>query len=202
MPDGKDPFDTLLARMPAMAEAVAAFPEAVQPAAFEALMAAAKGTTFAAPADASGERKDADHAAPSPKRTKGAKRTAGSRRADAGNGRSSAQPKLVKDLNLRPGGKQPFAEFAAEKNPTNQHDRHVVAVYYLVNVAAIAPVSRDHVFTVWREMGWKLPTNFSGSLRETASKKRFIDTSDPGALRLLHPGVNRVEHDLPVQKKG
>jgi hypothetical protein len=51
-------------------------------------------------------------------------------------------------------------------------------------------------------VGWKLPPNFLASLRLTASKKRFLDTSNGEALQLLNTGVNRVEHDLPVQKKG
>jgi hypothetical protein len=107
----------------------------------------------------------------------------------------------VKELDLRPPGKQSFADFVAEKNPKSNHDKHAVAVYYLATIAGLHPVSTDDVFTAWREMGWKLPPDFGASLRLTASKKRFLDTSESDNLRLVNPGLNHVEQDLPGEKK-
>jgi hypothetical protein len=196
MADDTNQLDDLLSRMPEIAKAVSAFPEAVQQSAFDALMAAAAGTSAPAPAPES----------PPPKPRSSARRRKAEQGAENGTTRprragGKYQPKLVKELDLRPTGKTSFADFVKAKNPTNNHDKYAVTIYYLSHEAGLSTVTSDDVFTAWREMGWKLPPDFLASLRVTASKTRYIDTSDSEALRLLHPGVNRVEHDLPVPKK-
>ena len=192
-------LDALLARMPDIAKAVSAFPQAVQQSAFDALMASATG----APIDAAAA---ADDQQPGPRnssttRTK-RKRAAGAERETKAKRMVPSQPKVVKELDLRPKGKKSFPDFVMEKSPTSNHDRTAVALYYLANVAEITPVTRDQVFTCYREMGWKVPADFANSLQQTATKKRYLDTSNGDDLRLLNPGLNRVEHDLPLQKKG
>lgn len=199
MADDTNQLNDLLARMPEIAKAVSAFPEAVQQSAFDALMAAATGNSARAPA------RDAGDGEAAPKKRRSGTRRRVKQGAENGNAKprrvGASQPKIVKELDLRPKGKTPFADFVKAKNPTNNHDKHAVAIYYLSNEARLSTVSSDDVFTAWREVGWKLPPDFLVSLRLTASKKRFLDTSNSEALRLLNTGVNRVEHDLPVQKK-
>jgi hypothetical protein len=195
-------LDDLLGRMPAIAKAVAAFPEAVQQSAFDALMAAATGDSTPAPVSGGGSGEVATKKRRSATQPRKAKPSAENGSAKPRRAAGSSQPKIVKELDLRPKGKTSFADFVKAKNPTNNHDKHAVAIYYLTNEAGLPTVSSDDVFTAWRDAGWKLPPDFLASLRLTASKKRFFDTSDGEALRLLNTGVNRVEHDLPVQTKG
>ena len=63
------------------------------------------------------------------------------------------------------------------------------------------PSTVDQVYTAYREMGWKLPPDFSNALRLTASKKRYLDTKDADDLRLLNPGLNRVEHGPAAEEE-
>jgi hypothetical protein len=202
MADDTTQLDDLLGRMPAIAEAVSAFPEAVQQSAFDALMAAATGNTAPAPAPNGGDRKVAPKKRRSGTRPQKTEPSTENGNVKARRAAGASQPKIVKELDLRPKGKASFADFVKAKNPTNNHDKHAVAIYYLSNEAGLNTVSSDDVFTAWRDEGWKLPPDFLASLRLTASKKRFLDTSNSEALRLLNTGVNRVEHDLPVPKKG
>lgn len=202
MTDDTTQLDDLLARMPAIAKAVSAFPEAVQRSAFDELMAAATGNTAPAPAPDGGDGEVAPKKRRSGTRPRKAKPSAENGDAKPRRATGASQPKIVKELDLRPKGKTSFADFVKAKNPTNNHDKHAVAIYYLSSEAGLSTVSSDDVFTAWRDAGWKLPPDFLASLRLTASKKRFLDTSNSEALRLLNTGVNRVEHDLPVQKKG
>ena len=203
MADDATQLDDLLGRMPAIAKAVSAFPEAVQQSAFDALMAAATGATAPAPApDGGGGGTVAPKRRRSGTRPRKAEPTAESANAKPRRAGGPSQPKIVKELDLRPKGKTSFADFVKAKNPRNNHDKHAVAIYYLSNEAGLSTVSSDDVFTAWRDAAWKLPPDFLASLRLTASKKRFLDTSNSEALRLLNTGVNRVEHDLPVHKKG
>jgi hypothetical protein len=194
-----DPLDALLSRMPEIAKAVSAFPEGVQQSAFDALIAAASGAATPAPLPGqAGDGTSGGKKARSPRR----KRQSGDESTSARPRRSgTSQPKLVKDLDLRPKGKKSLADFVQEKNPTSNHDKNTVTVYYLANIAGTSPVTRDQVFTAYREMGWKLPSNFANSLQLTATKKRYLDTSNADDLRLLNPGLNRVEQDLPLQQK-
>lgn len=200
MPDEGNELDELLGKMPAIAKAVADFPEAVQQSAFDALMAAATGRTSpsAAPTPAQSRSKTRSRRA----NTAGKKKASTTEKVGAKSRRVAAsQPKVVKELDLRPKGKTSFRDFVAAKNPMNNHDKHAVVIYYLSNEAGLPNVTSDHVFTAWREMNWRLPPDFNQSLRLTASKKRYLDTSNSEDLRLLSTGVNRVEHDLPIQLK-
>lgn len=198
--DNTNALDGLLKRMPDIAKAVAAFPEGVQQSAFDALMAAA-GTGVAPAPDSTPKQVEGQ----TPKVGGGARRHKRRVSSDGSNGKprrgGSSQPKLDKELDLRPKGKKSFADFVKEKNPTSNHDKNAVTVYYLATIAGINPVTRDHVFTGYREMGWKLPNNFANSLQLTATKKRYLDTRNSDDIRLLNSGLNRVEHDLPQQKK-
>ena len=201
MTEDKSSFDDLLDKMPAIAKAVADFPEAVQQSAFDLLMAAATGVVASPPSTKVPPR--ASRSSSRRARTKAPAMESSTANAGSKARRPApAQPKIVKELDLRPKGKTSFSDFVNSKMPSNNHDKHAVAVYWLQNEAQLGKVTCDDVFTAWRDMGWKLPPDFMASLRLTASKKRFLDTSSSDNLRLLNTGVNRVEHDLPFQKKG
>ena len=197
--DKANTLDDLLARMPEIAKAVSAFPEGVQQSAFDALMSAASGAVAPEHAPAAGE--EPNEASRRRSRTRRKRDPAIDAKGAKPRRKGSRQTKVIKDLDLRPKGKKSLADFVKEKSPDSNHDKHAVALYYLSNIAGISPVTIDHVFTVWREVGWKLPPEFATSMRLSATKKRFFDTGDSDNLRLLNPGVNRVEQDLPLQKK-
>jgi hypothetical protein len=189
-------LDALLAKMPAIAEAVAKFPEAVQQQAFDALMAEATGgtTTTKQTAAASGESTTSTH-----KRTTTRKKASGE---GAAVPRRSGGPKQLRDLDLTPPGKVSFVDFVNEKQPKTNHDPNVVSVYYCDRILEVGAVTDDHVYTCYRDMGWRLPSpNLNNGLSLTSSRKRFIDTSDNKNITLTSKGLNYVEHDLPPKKK-
>lgn len=184
-------LDTLLAKMPQIADAVSKFPEAVQQQAFDALMAEATGgrvstrTTEADETPTRARRKTTKHHA-------------------TGNGGKAPRrgPKQLRDLDLTPRGKVSFSDFVNEKEPKTNHDRNVVSVYYCDRILEVAAVTVDHVFTCYRDMGWRLPSpDLNNGLSLTASRKRFIDTSDYDDIKLTSKGINYVEHDLRPRKR-
>jgi hypothetical protein len=189
-------LEALLAKMPQIAEVVGKFPEAVQQQAFDALMAEATGGTTTATkrtTDASGE-------------TKSARKRTTTRKKANGDGavapRRSGGPKQLRDLDLTPSGKLSFVAFVNEKQPKTNHDRNVVSVYYCDRILEVGAVTDDHVYTCYRDMGWRLPSpNLNNGLSLTSSRKRFIDTSDNKNITLTSKGLNYVEHDLPAKPK-
>ena len=140
--------------------------------------------------------------APSRRSTKGRrKRKVASAGADSRKGgrRPSSSPSIVRDLSLRPKGKQAFGEFVEEKQPRNHFARQAVAVYWLSKVLGMQEgITVDHVNTCYVGAKWKRPARFEANLQLTAARKGWIDTSDGSNIRITVPGEDLVVHDLPA----
>jgi hypothetical protein len=109
---------------------------------------------------------------------------------------------IVRDLALRPPGKQPWIEFAEEKAPKTNGARSTVAVHWLVNVAGMSSgITVDHVNTCFVEAGWKRPADFVNALQVVSSTKGWLDTGDMGNIKLTLRGEDEVQHNLPPQSK-
>lgn len=182
-------FDELAAAMPRIAAAVKDLPESVQGKAFDALVATFTGGD-AAVTQSRGQTAPKRRAASTRKTTRTAKKSK--------TGRRAAPPVTIsKDLNLAPADKKSFKAFVAEKNPTTQHDRSVVSVYWLGHTAGHSPITVSDVFTCYRHVGWKVPANMPNGIAVTAHRKGFFDTSDLQDIKLKAHGINRVEQELP-----
>jgi hypothetical protein len=187
-------FDELAAAMPRIAEALKDLPESVQGKAFDALVATFTEDALAT-TQGGGARKRRRTATRKAKTT-GEKTTTTTRRGSAGS------PTMVKDLDLAPTGKTSFKDFIAEKSPMTQHDRSVVSVYWLSQIAGVSRITVSDIFTCYRHAaGWKVPANLANGLAVTANRKGFFDTSDLQDIKLKPHGINRVEHELPKKPK-
>jgi hypothetical protein len=186
-------FDSLLVEMPRIAEAVKAFPEAVQAQAFEALMAELKGQT--APS-----RRTEPRAGKATRRRSGRPRAKAPSVGEEKTRRRTGGPSAVRDLDLAPKGQTSLKDFVAEKQPKTNHDRNVVSVYYLAEVLGLNGVTLDQVFTCYKDMRWREPGSLANSLALTANRKRFLDTASLDDIKLTPAGRNHVEHDLPPKK--
>jgi hypothetical protein len=189
---GEEDFTFLLSRMPEIADAVNAFEsEELQREAFHALVGAFRGqpSNHVQNETRGEEAPSAEHKdRPRRKRSKG----------------GGYSPKLVRDLNLSPNGKKPFAEFVTEKQPQSNEDKYAVVVYYLEQVLGLKEITLDHVSSVFRlTNGWKEPGNIRSGITTAASRKGTIDTTDFDDLKTTPHGRNFVDHDLPkkVAKK-
>jgi hypothetical protein len=135
------------------------------------------------------------------KRTKAKKKASSAKKAKAG-AKGHPKPTIVKDLNLKPKGKTPFAEFAKAKLPKTNQEKCTVSVYYLTEELALKAVSPDHVYTCYKDLKWKVPADLYNTLVLTAHRKGWLDTSDMTSIALTTHGENLVEHDLPRPAKG
>ncbi len=168
------------------ADLVKDLPAHLQPEAFNRAFETLSGQSSAPPK--AGKQKKA------PKKTS---RTTPSEKGSSRRRSRTGGPSRLKDLNLRPEGTQSLADFVAEKGPKSDHERKLLAVYYLTRILEIDDVSVDHVYSCFKEMNWKVPTDLAAGLRLTASKKAWIDTSDMSSIRVAIPGENFVEQDMP-----
>ncbi len=110
------------------------------------------------------------------------------------------KPTFVKDLNLRPQGKEALKEFVAKKSPKTNEERFSVIVYYLQKELGVNDINPSHIYTAFKDLGVKVPLDISDALYKCANRKGWIDTSNISAVTLTIPGENFVEHDLPKQE--
>ena len=117
-------------------------------------------------------------------------------------GKSKGQPVIDKTLDMYPAGAKSFEDFVAEKGPAdNQYEHNVAAIYWLAHEAGISPITTNQVFTCYRKVGWKLPNDLRNSLQLTAHRKGWLDTAEMDDLKIMPPGINFVERDLPRPPK-
>lgn len=120
------------------------------------------------------------------------------------NGKAPSKSKetvsLIKDLDLRPKGKTSFKDFYGEKRPSSAMDFNTVAIYYLKEVCQIDSVNPNHIYTCYKEVAQRPPAAFTQSLRDTANRNGYIDTSNTNDIKIPLRGKTFVEHDLPKTK--
>jgi hypothetical protein len=198
-----DQFDDLLKRLPEIADVVNKFKsEAVQQSAFDALVGLLGIDTETAPPE------NKTRTAKKVSRKKSASRKTETQRG-AASGSEQNKPKrktakkgsfsMVKDLNLRPKGKKGLKEFCGEKAPKTHVEKCTVSVYYLCNDLSISAVDMNHVYTCYKHMKWRLPSDLSNMLAQAGSKG-YLDVTDRANITVTTHGDNLVEHDLPKEE--
>ena len=111
--------------------------------------------------------------------------------------RKSATYTFVKDLNLRPEGKETLRDFYAAKGAANLQEQVTVVVYYLTKVLELTGVGANHIYTALKDVSTPVPADIGQTLRLTAARKGWIDSSKGEDLKLTVSGENFVEHELP-----
>lgn len=104
--------------------------------------------------------------------------------------------KQMKELDFSPLGKKSSRDFVAEKNPTNQKQKCVVALYYLLRVMDLETAGIDHIYTFFKAVNWPAPTNFANTIHQAGSEG-WLDTADAADYKITPTGENVVDHDLP-----
>lgn len=106
---------------------------------------------------------------------------------------------FVKELNLRPEGKQSLREFYGQKSPTSQQEQITVVLYYLCRILETPNITCNHLFTALKEVGVRVPQFLSQTLHNISNRKGWVDSSNTDDLKTTVPGDNFVEHDLPCR---
>jgi hypothetical protein len=131
-----------------------------------------------------------------PRRKAGAKSTQAKPK-----GKGKLSPSIVKDLNLKPSGKKSLDAFSNEKKPGSNQQKCALSVYYLRNELGLKQVGADHVYTCFKHMKWRVPSDLRNTLQYTASKDGWLDTAEMSDIKMTAIGDNLVEHDLPSPAK-
>jgi hypothetical protein len=169
------------------AAAVGHLPTALQPVAFvEAVRLLEGGST--------GEEVEPAAVAPGSKRPTHQRRQTGTKKPRA---KKRIAPSLDRSLDLHPKGKASLQAFDKEKAPQTQAEHNVVFVQYLQNIASVGAVTINQVYTCYREVSARIPSNLRNSLAVTSADKGWIESGDMENLSVTTRGENIVNLELP-----
>jgi hypothetical protein len=111
--------------------------------------------------------------------------------------KSKSSPSILKDLDLSPQRDiLSLRDFYALYNVKSNYERNLIIVYYLEHILELASITLDHVFTCYRHVNVKVPHALQQSLRDTSSRRGWLDTSSGDNLKVTVGGVNYIEHDI------
>lgn len=205
-PENSDNFDRLLANRSEIAEFVNSFTsERVQRKAFEAVVCSLGLADGGVPETPNVERLHIVH--PEPEKPDEEPAGEGSSDADGSTARrrrskSSAKKSfsVPRGLNWAPEGHPTLETFAEQKRPRNNHEKNLLACYYLSHMMGLT-VDTEHVLAVYQAAAWDAPAHPHTSLQGTASQHRWIDTAEMKNIKVVWQGENYLTSKMPVEAK-
>jgi hypothetical protein len=103
---------------------------------------------------------------------------------------------IVGSLDLSPSGKNSLKNFIVNYNLSSGAEYNVVFVYYLEKIIKERNIGVNHIYTCYKELGVKYPSNLRQSVIDTKQRKGWLDTSSTNDIKLTAVGENAVEHNL------
>ena len=104
---------------------------------------------------------------------------------------------FVKDLDLSGGETiECFKDFYEKYKPASNYERNLLFVYYLQHKMELKGITLNHIFTCYRNVGTKVPSNLRKSVSETGATKGWLETSSSEDIKTIIAGINFVEHDM------
>ena len=99
-------------------------------------------------------------------------------------------------MDLSPSGKNSLKNFIVNYNLSSGAEYNVVFVYYLEKIIKERNTGVNHIYTCYKELGVKYPSNLRQSVIDTKQRKGWLDTSSTNDIKLTAVGENAVEHNL------
>jgi hypothetical protein len=103
---------------------------------------------------------------------------------------------LVPNLDFRPSGEPTLKEFVEGKNPKNDLEAALVAVYYMQHFMKVAKIGPSHVMTAFKEVGKAIPVDLKQTIRNIKKTKVWLNFTDIEDVRTTTQGDNFVDHEM------
>lgn len=103
---------------------------------------------------------------------------------------------LIPDLDFRPDGKESFKEFLSKKEPKNDIETALLAIYYMQNIMELDRIGPSHVMTAFKDATKPIPKDVRQTIRNAKNSKIWIDFSDIEELRTTSQGNNFVNYEM------
>ena len=110
----------------------------------------------------------------------------------------NSNPKMINDLDLSGSTcGTSLRDFYDKYKAKSNFEKNLLFLYYLKNIMKEDKISIDHIFTCYRNIsGIKIPGNLEQSIRDTRTKKSWIEYKKIDELSITVHGINYVEHDM------
>lgn len=105
---------------------------------------------------------------------------------------------LISSMNLVSNGSESLKDFYGKYDAKNNFDHNILILYYLKRVIKESNIGPNHIYTCYKHLGIKVP-NIAQSLRDTKSRKGWIDTSETEDLKVTVAGENYIEHEITTK---
>jgi hypothetical protein len=196
-------FDTRVAQIEAVAEAVAKFDNAeLQVAAFQYLL----GQPSRVPEPEDADQNDVlteehvDEQPPPGRESMGRNGDGNVHKRGAAKAASAKKQTLTFDKSLNfysTSGElgKTLKEFTTAHPAKNVVQKAVVVVYWLAKEIAVPEITVDHVYSAFKTLEWRIPSNLLNTLQQAGSKN-FLDTKKSTNIRMTTHGENLVEFQL------
>lgn len=114
---------------------------------------------------------------------------------NCGTNKTSKNPtsySFITELNLKPEGKDSLKNFVSKYKASSGAEYNLVFVYYLQNILGEKNIGPNHIYTCYKDLNVKFPSNIRQSLIDTKSKKGWIDTSNMNDIKMSTVGENAI----------
>ncbi len=107
---------------------------------------------------------------------------------------------FLPDVDFFPKEQTSFRDFEKEKNPTNDQEFVLMAVYYLQNHLKLSKIGPNHVYTAFNAVKRKYAADIRQVIRNAKNKQNWLNFTDMEELRVATQGINKVEHEMGKNK--
>lgn len=114
-----------------------------------------------------------------------------------GSTNATAVSRIPENLDLG-AGPVPFTSLAADKKPTNNDERILVAVAYFT-AAGVSGITPGHIRGAFEGEGWRAPASPSYAVKQAARKRGWVTASNLAKITLTAAGRKYLE-EMPVVK--
>ena len=103
---------------------------------------------------------------------------------------------LCKDLNLYKEGEHPsLKDFIRDYDTSSNLNRYLLFVHYLKVIKHVEKVGVNEIYTCFKNLNIKIP-NIEQGLRDTASRKGWLNNSSSENVQITISGENAINHEL------
>jgi hypothetical protein len=101
--------------------------------------------------------------------------------------------KRLSNIDFEPNGKESLNEFNKKFAPESDLARNLLFVFYMQDILNISAITIDHIYTCYDALDLRVSENLPQTIRNTKSKKGWIETQDTANITVTIKGRNQVK---------
>ncbi|SEW45020.1 hypothetical protein SAMN05428988_5919 [Chitinophaga sp. YR573] len=108
--------------------------------------------------------------------------------------KSTDKSKRLAEIDFYPTGKDSLKAYFDKFDTKSDFEKVLVFVSYFTEILKTGGITYDHIYSCFDERGLKIPINVAQTTRNTASAKKWINTTDSKNITVTTAGKNKLRH--------